>query len=116
MSEVVSLREKLSQFSDSWAPRTVAELNGQDVMVVKALGEFVSHHHETDDFFLVLSGQLIIRLPDREVTLDPGELFVVPRGVEHQPYAPVETELLVIEPTGTPNTGNPMSAAPRRTL
>jgi mannose-6-phosphate isomerase-like protein (cupin superfamily) len=113
----INLAEKLAQFSEHWAPRTVSQLNDYDIMVVKVLGEFVWHAHpDTDDFFLVLQGRLTIRLRDREVTLSPGELFVVPRGVEHQPFAAEECHLLLIEPTGTPNTGNTTTAAPRRTL
>jgi mannose-6-phosphate isomerase-like protein (cupin superfamily) len=113
----ISLAEKLAGFAEHWQPRTVAEFNGHDIMVVKAQGEFVWHKHdETDDFFLVLSGQLQIRLRDRTVTLHPGELFVVPRGVEHQPFAGEETHILLIEPAGTPNTGNAATAAPRQLL
>jgi len=117
MSDKVNLAEKLAQFSDFWAPRTVARLNAYDVMVVKVQGEFVWHtHDETDDFFLVLSGRLVLRMRDRNVTLEPGEVFVVPHGVEHLPFAEQETHLLLIEPTGTPNTGDAATAAPRRTL
>ncbi|MDX1520406.1 MAG: cupin domain-containing protein [Anaerolineae bacterium] len=117
MNDKINLAQKLSQFSDHWSPRTVAQLNDLDVMVVKVQGEFVWHKHDdTDDFFLVLDGQLTIRLPDREVTLEPGELFVVPRGVKHQPYAEEEAHLLLIEPSGTPNTGDPETAAPRKTV
>lgn len=114
MNEKVNLNEKLAQFSSHWSPHTVGEFNGQDLMVVKVKGEFNWHSHaETDDLFLVLSGELFIRLRDREIRLEAGELFVVPRGVEHQPYAPRETQLLLIEPSGTPNTGNVATAAPR---
>ena len=110
----VNLAEKLAQFDEHWSPRTVATFNGHDVMVVKVKGEFVWHHHDdTDDFFLVLSGRLIIRLRDGDVALGPGELLVVPVGVEHQPYAPDEAELLLIEPTGTANTGDENTAARR---
>jgi mannose-6-phosphate isomerase-like protein (cupin superfamily) len=117
MKDAVSLAEKLAQFSEHWAPRTVAQLNDYDIMVVKVQGEFVWHAHaDTDDFFLVLKGQLTIRLRDREVVLHPGELFVVPRDVEHQPFAEEETHLLLIEPSGTPNTGDAATAAPRRTI
>jgi mannose-6-phosphate isomerase-like protein (cupin superfamily) len=113
----VNLAAKLAQVHDHWQPRTVARLNGHDVMVVKVLGEFVWHTHpDTDDFFPVLDGRLEVRLRDGTVTLGPGELFVVPRGVEHQTYAERETSLLLIEPTGTPNTGDPATAAPRREL
>jgi mannose-6-phosphate isomerase-like protein (cupin superfamily) len=117
MPGVVNLADKLGQFSEHWAPRTVAQFNGHDVMVVKVLGEFIWHRHlETDDFFLVLSGRLIVRLRGGEVSIGPGELFVVPRGVEHRPFAPEETHLLLIEPTGTPNTGDAATAAPRITI
>jgi mannose-6-phosphate isomerase-like protein (cupin superfamily) len=117
MIEPINLAAKLAQFSEQWAPRTVAQLNDYDIMVVKVQGEFVWHSHaDTDDFFLVLKGRLTIRLRDREVVLLPGELFVIPRGVEHQPFAEEETHLLLIEPSGTPNTGDPETAAPRRTI
>jgi mannose-6-phosphate isomerase-like protein (cupin superfamily) len=117
MRESINLAEKLGQFGEHWAPRTVAQLNDYDIMVVKVQGEFVWHSHaDTDDFFLVLKGRLTIRLRDREVVLGPGELFVVPRGVEHQPFAEEETHLLLIEPTGTPNTGDAATAAPRRAI
>ena len=112
--EVVRLSEKLESFVEYWSPRTVATFNGHDVMVVKVNGEFVWHKHDdTDDFFLVLSGRLTIRLRDRDVVLTPGDLFVVPVGVEHQPCADVETHLLLIEPSGTPNTGDSATAAQR---
>ncbi len=117
MDDKINLAAKLAQFSEHWSPRTVAQLNDYDVMVVKVRGDFVWHKHDdTDDFFLVLDGQLTIHLRDRDVTLGPGELFVVPRGVEHQPFAAVETHLLLIEPTGTPNTGDRATAAPRQVV
>ncbi len=107
----VNLAQKLALFADHWTPRIVADYNGNDVMVVKLQGEFTWHAHpETDDFFLVLSGELDIELRDRTVTLGPGELFVVPRGVEHRPVARSEVQLLLIEPRGTPNTGDPTTA------
>jgi mannose-6-phosphate isomerase-like protein (cupin superfamily) len=112
--QAINLAEKLSQFDEHWSPRTVTTFNGHDVMVVKVKGEFKWHHHDnTDDFFLVLSGRITIRLSDGDVELGPGELFVVPVGVEHQPIAVEEAELLLIEPTGTPNTGNAATAAQR---
>jgi mannose-6-phosphate isomerase-like protein (cupin superfamily) len=115
MSRAVNLAEKLATFEDHWSPRTVAQLNDYDVMVVKLRGEFVWHKHdETDDFFLVLKGRLDIELRDRTVTLGPGEMYVVPKGVEHRPVAQEEVHLLLIEPTGTPNTGDKATAAPRR--
>ena len=115
MSGAVNLAGKLAAFAEHWAPRTVAEFNGNDVMVVKLEGPFHWHkHEETDDFFLVLKGTLDIELRDRTVTLGPGELFVVPKGVEHRPVAREEVHLLLIEPRGTPNTGDRATAAPRR--
>jgi mannose-6-phosphate isomerase-like protein (cupin superfamily) len=109
--EVVNLAQKLTLFDDRWSPRIVAAYNGHDVMVVKVKGEFVWHAHpDTDDFFLVLSGRLTIDLRDGPVTLGPGELFVVPRGVEHRPRAEQEAEILLIEPAGAPNTGDSETA------
>ncbi len=113
----VNLEDRLATFTEHWAPRTVATYNSNDIMVVKVLGEFTWHDHaETDDFFLVLNGRLEIRMRDRTVELGPGELFVVPRQTEHQPFAAEETHLLLIEPTGTPNTGDPATAQPRRVV
>lgn len=110
----VNLAEKLAQFDEHWSPRTVALFNGYDVMVVKVKGEFVWHSRdETGDFFLVLKGRITIRLRDSDVDLGPGELFVVPSSVEHQPFAEEEAELLLIEPSGTPNTGDAGTAAAR---
>ena len=115
--QIVRLSEKLESFVEYWSPRTVATFNGHDVMVVKVNGEFVWHKHDdTDDFFLVLSGRLTIRLRDGDVVLTPGDLFVVPVGVEHQPYADEETHVLLIEPSGTPNTGDPETAAQRAVI
>lgn len=113
----IDLASKLAAFSGHWQPRTVATFNGHDVMVVKVQGEFVWHSHEdTDDLFLVLHGNIRIELRDRTVRLGPGQLFVVPRGVEHRPVADQEAHLLLIEPTGTPNTGDPATAAARRAI
>lgn len=113
----INLAQKLSTFTEHWQPRTVGQFNGHDVMVVKVRGEFVWHaHDDTDDFFLVLKGRVTIRLRDGDVTLGPGELFVVPKGVEHCPIAEDEAHLLLIEAAGTPNTGNPETAAPRRVI
>jgi mannose-6-phosphate isomerase-like protein (cupin superfamily) len=115
--DVVNLEAKLATFSEHFQPRTVGEYNGHDLMVAKLKGPFVWHKHDdTDDFFLVLKGRLTIELRDRIVSLGPGELFVVPRGVEHRPVADEEVHLLLIERTGTPNTGDPTTAAPRRVV
>jgi mannose-6-phosphate isomerase-like protein (cupin superfamily) len=102
----VSLAEKLALFGDHWAPRTVATLNDYEIKVVKVQGDFVWHSHaETDEFFLILKGQLRIDFRDKAVELNPGELYVVPRGVEHKPFADEECEMLLIEPRGVVNTG-----------
>ena len=115
MTDAIDLSQKLSTFSDHWSPRTVAQFNACDVMVVKVQGEFVWHKHDdTDDFFLVLKGVLDIELRDRTVTLRAGQMYIVPKGVEHRPVAREEVHLLLIEPTGTPNTGDPATAAPRK--
>jgi len=115
MNDKINLAQKLATFSEHWSPRTVTRLNDFDVMVVKVQGEFVWHKHdETDDFFLVLKGEIDIQLRDRVVTLGPGEIFVVPKGVEHRPVAREEAHLLLIEPAGTPNTGDKATAAPRK--
>ena len=103
----VNLDEKLRQFSERWSPRVVGELNGQQVKLAKLEGEFLWHRHEREDeLFLVLRGQLSIQLRDRTVELDPGEFFIVPRGVEHKPVAGVETHVLLLEPASTLNTGD----------
>ena len=108
----INLERKLSLFSELWSPKIVANYNGNDVLVVKVKGEFVWHSHpDTDDFFLLLKGKLTIKLRDRDVVLNPGELFVVPKGVEHCPVAKEECHILLIEPRGTPNTGNVSTAA-----
>jgi mannose-6-phosphate isomerase-like protein (cupin superfamily) len=110
----INLAEKLATFTEHWQPKTVGQFNGHDLMVVKVQGEFVWHKHEdTDDFFLVLQGRLSIQLRAGNIVLGPGELFVVPKGVEHCPLAEEETYLLLIERTGTPNTGDAATAAPR---
>ena len=110
----VNLDRKLATFSEHFKPRTVGQFNGHDLMVVKVKGPFVWHRHEeTDDFFLVLKGRIRIELRDGSVGLGPGELFVVPKGVEHRPVADEEAHILLIEPTGTPNTGDAGTAAPR---
>ncbi|HYJ29351.1 MAG TPA: cupin domain-containing protein [Allosphingosinicella sp.] len=112
MPSPINLAEKLTGFTDLWSPRIVGSFNGHDLMVVKAEGAFNWHSHpDTDDFFLVLKGRLRIELRDGPVTLGPGELYVVPAGVEHCPVAEEETHILLIEPAGTPNTGDPATAA-----
>jgi len=113
----INLAEKLTTFNDHWQPRTVGVFNGHDLMVVKVKGEFKWHKHDdTDDFFLVLKGRLTIQLREGNVTLGPGEMFVVPKAMEHCPVAEEEVHMLLIEPTGTPNSGDAKTAAPRRVI
>lgn len=116
MHAAVTLADKLALFEEAWQPRTVALFNGHDVMVAKLRGEYHWHvHHDTDDFFLVMDGHLDIDLEDgTTVTLAPGQLYIVPKGVRHRPRAMKEAHILLIEPTGTPNSGDPRTAAPRR--
>ena len=119
MEDKVNLAEKLAAFDERFSPKIVGELNDYKLALVKAKGEFVWHSHpDTDDFFLVLAGRLTIQLHDRDVELGPGELFVVPRGVEHCPKADEETHVLLIEPAGTVNTGDAGGdlTAPERTI
>jgi mannose-6-phosphate isomerase-like protein (cupin superfamily) len=105
--ERISLAEKLSRIDAPWQPRIVAELNGQHVKLVKLEGDFVWHRHEAEDeLFLVVSGRLRLDFRDREVWLGQGEMIVVPRGVEHKPFAPTGCAVLLFEPAGTLNTGD----------
>ena len=103
----VNLHDKLSRFDAHWSPKIVADMNDYHVKVVKVQGEFVWHmHDETDELFLVLKGRLTIKQRDGDVTLEEGELYVVPRGVEHMPVAADECHILLLEPAGTINTGD----------
>lgn len=103
----VNLSHKLSQFNELWTQKKVADLNDYEVKLAKLKGEFVWHtHQDTDELFLVISGRLVIQLRDGDVALEPGELFVVPRGVEHCPVAEEETAILLLEPAGVLNTGD----------
>jgi mannose-6-phosphate isomerase-like protein (cupin superfamily) len=103
----VNLAEKFSLFSEQWSPRIVGELNGQHVKLAKLLGHFDWHHHEhEDELFLVVKGSLTLHLRDREVVLNEGEFFIVPRGVEHLPVAEQEVHIVLFEPATTLNTGN----------
>jgi mannose-6-phosphate isomerase-like protein (cupin superfamily) len=102
-----SLTEKLAHITEHWSPKTVATVNDYDVRLAKVRGEFVRHtHEESDEFFLVISGELTIRTDGGEVVLGPGEIYVVPRGTPHQPYAETETSIMLFEPRAIVNTGN----------
>ena len=114
MRDKVNLAETLATFDEPFSPRIIGRYNGNKLQVAKTRGEFVWHTHpDTDDFFLVVAGQLTIRLRDREIELGPGDLYVVPAGVEHCPVSEEGAEILLIESDGTPNTGDSgIEAAP----
>jgi mannose-6-phosphate isomerase-like protein (cupin superfamily) len=105
--ENVNLTEKFSMFQDYWSPKIVGELNDSYVKLAKFKGEFVWHHHESEDeLFLVIKGELLIKFRDREVRVRPGEFVIVPKGIEHLPIAEQEVHVVLIEPKLTLNTGN----------
>ncbi len=105
--EPIDLTQKLALIGEHWNPRIVCELNGQHVKLVKFQGDFVWHHHDhEDELFLVVAGRFRMDFRDREVWLEPGQMIVVPRGVEHKPFAEEEVAVLLFEPAGTRNTGN----------
>lgn len=108
--EKVNLAQKFSLFDEHWTPKIVGELNGQHVKLAKLQGEFVWHEHEEEDeLFMVIKGRLVISLRDRDIALEVGELFIVPRGVEHCPVADEEVQVLMFEPISTLHTGNVQS-------
>ncbi|HYP38893.1 MAG TPA: cupin domain-containing protein [Chloroflexia bacterium] len=105
--EAVNLSEKFSLFQDYWSPKIVGELNDTHVKLVKVKGEFTWHHHDNEDeLFLVVKGRLVIKLRDRDITLEEGEFAIIPKGVEHKPVAEEEAHILLLEPKSTLNTGN----------
>ncbi|MCA9921790.1 MAG: cupin domain-containing protein [Anaerolineales bacterium] len=107
MIEKVNLAKKFALFSDFWNPKVVGELNDFHVKLVKVKGEFIWHHHDVEDeLFLVVKGSLLMRMRDQNVTVNEGEFIIIPHGVEHQPVAHEECQLMLIEPKGTLNTGN----------
>ncbi len=113
----VNLAEKFARFSDLWSPKVVGQLDGYEIKLVKVAGEFVWHKHDdADEMFLIVDGSLTIQLRDRDVALEAGEFFVVPRGVEHCPVAVAECRVLLLERAGVVNTGDAVSAYTRRDL
>jgi mannose-6-phosphate isomerase-like protein (cupin superfamily) len=103
----VNIDAMLARFTDHWSPKKIAQINDYDVRIVKVQGDFTWHKHDdTDEFFLVLSGELTIQMRDRDVVLGPREVFVVERGAEHCPRASVETAVLLLEPSSVINTGD----------
>jgi len=102
----INFKDKLSLFNEQWSPKVIAEMNDYQFKVVKLQGDFVWHDHkDTDETFIVLEGSLRINFKDGHVTLSEGEMYVVPKGVEHKPYAENEAKVLLIEPRGVVNTG-----------
>lgn len=105
--KTVNLQEKFATFSDHWHPRIVGGLNGQHVKIAKVQGEFVMHQHEQEDeLFFVVEGTLFIRLEDKTLEIKQGEFVIIPKGTNHQPFAPEEVKLLLFEPQSTLNTGD----------
>ncbi|MEO9650397.1 MAG: cupin domain-containing protein [Roseobacter sp.] len=110
----INLADKLARFTSHWDPHVVADYNNNDVMVVRFQGAFPYHLHEqTDDFFLVLQGEMNMDLEEETHVVRAGEMFIVPKGVTHRPRAEQECHVLLIEPKGEPNTGDPATAAPK---
>ena len=110
MDKAINIIDKLNKFSDYWSPRIIAEMNDYQFKLAKVKGEFVWHSHkETDETFIVLEGELTIKFRNKKVKLNEGELYIVPRGVEHKPYAKDECHIMLIEPKGIVNTGNTSS-------
>jgi|TARA_R110000764_G_scaffold2621_4_gene11360 mannose-6-phosphate isomerase-like protein (cupin superfamily) len=106
-SKVINFKDKFTKFSDHWSPRVIAEMNDYQFKLVKVEGEFVWHNHpDTDEVFIVIEGELNIELRDGVVTLSSGELFVIPKGIEHKPVANKECKIMIIEPKGVVNTGD----------
>lgn len=106
MTDKVNLAEKFAQFSDHWSPKLVGQVNDMHIKLVKIEGEFIWHSHETEDeMFFVTKGRMIMRFRDRDVIVEPGEFIIIPHGEEHMPVCEEETQIMLIEPAGTVNTG-----------
>jgi len=107
MMDTINLKDKLAKFSDHWSPKVIAELNDYQFKLVKIQGEFVWHNHpDTDEVFIVIEGSMNIEFENETVQLNEGEMLVVPRGVEHKPYADSECKVMLVEPRGVVNTGD----------
>ena len=106
MVELVDIAEKFTLFSEHWRPKTIAELNGQELKLAKIQGEYPWHHHDVDEMFFAWRGSFRLEFRDHSVEMRPGQLIVVPAGVEHRPVADEEAEIFLLEPIGTRNSGN----------
>lgn len=110
--QAINLQQKFNLFDKQWSPKIIAQMNDYHFKIVKLQGEFVWHDHpDTDEVFIILDGSMEIHLRDGKVTLNAGEMYVVPKGVEHKPYAAQECRVMLVEPAGTTNTGDDGGAA-----
>lgn len=113
----INLLQKFSTFTEHWSPKIVAKLNDYDILIAKVEGEFTWHNHpDTDEFFMVIEGEITIEMKDGDVSLGPGEVYVVPKGKEHRPVAKSEAKIMLFEPTGVPNTGDEATAAKKEMI
>jgi mannose-6-phosphate isomerase-like protein (cupin superfamily) len=104
--QAINLNEKLSKFNDHWSPKVIGEMNDYQFKLVKIVGDFVWHdHQDTDEVFIVLEGEMFIEFRDGQVKISQGEMFIVPKGVEHKPFANKECHIMLVEPRGVVNTG-----------
>lgn len=107
MSQAINFKEKFDKFSEHWSPKVIAEMNDYQFKLAKIKDEFVWHSHDdTDEVFVIMKGSMMMRLRDKDIELNEGEMFVVPKGVEHQPFAEKECHIMIIEPRGVVNTGD----------
>lgn len=107
MSVAINFKEKFGKFSEHWSPKVIAEMNDYQFKLAKIKDEFVWHSHDdTDEVFVIMKGSMVMRLRDGDIELNEGEMFVVPKGVEHQPFAEEECHIMIIEPRGVVNTGD----------
>ena len=110
MSNKINIKEKFLKFSEHWSPKVIAELNDYQFKLAKIKGEFIWHKHdETDEVFIIMEGKMIIEFRDKKVELMEGDMYVVPKGVDHRPYSKNECKIMLVEPKGVVNTGNSIS-------
>ena len=110
MSNKINIKEKFLKFSEHWSPKVIAELNDYQFKLAKIKGEFIWHKHdETDEVFIIIEGKMMIEFRDKKVELMEGDMYVVPKGVDHRPYSKNECKIMLVEPKGVVNTGNSIS-------